>query len=203
MKVKVAQLCLTLCSPMDYTVHGILQARILEWVAVPFSTGSSQPRDWTQVSHIAGRFFTSWHTRKAQEYWIGSLSLLQQIFPIQESNQGLLHCRQIFTSWATRKVTDKIYWIYYLCFCIFTSWIHNYLHSKLQKPPLLHVRGICQLLLSHIVLWPLLTCETVFYFSPSKFFLFSAHHPHTFVILYFSSVYVLIVELYYSIISSC
>ena len=62
-KVKVAQSCPTL-SPMDYTVHGILQARILEWVAVPFSKGSSQPRDQTQVSCNAGRFFTSWATRK-------------------------------------------------------------------------------------------------------------------------------------------
>ena len=43
---------------MDYTVHGILQARILEWVDFPFSRGSSQSRDQTQVSHIAGRFFT-------------------------------------------------------------------------------------------------------------------------------------------------
>ena len=58
-KVKVAQLCPTLCDPMDYTVHGILQARILEWVAVPFSKGSSQPRDQTQVSHITGRLFTT------------------------------------------------------------------------------------------------------------------------------------------------
>ena len=58
-KVKVAQSCLTLWDPMDYTVHGILQARILKWVAVCFSKGSSQPRDWTQVSHIAGRFSTS------------------------------------------------------------------------------------------------------------------------------------------------
>ena len=45
-----------------WTVHGILQARILEWVAFPISRGSSQPRDQTQVSHIAGRFFTSWAT---------------------------------------------------------------------------------------------------------------------------------------------
>ena len=59
-KLKVAQSCLTLCDPMDYTVHGILQARILEWVAVPFSRGSSQLRDWTQLSWIAGRFLTSW-----------------------------------------------------------------------------------------------------------------------------------------------
>ena len=56
-KVKVAQSCPTLCDPMDYTVHGILQARILEWVALPSSSRSSQPRDRTQVSRIAGRFF--------------------------------------------------------------------------------------------------------------------------------------------------
>ena len=49
--------------PMVYTVHGILLARILEWIAFPFSRGSSQPRDQTQVSHTVGRFFTSWATR--------------------------------------------------------------------------------------------------------------------------------------------
>ena len=56
---------------MDYTVHGILQARIQEWVAFPFSRASLQPRDWTQVSRIAGGFFTRWATREAQEYWSG------------------------------------------------------------------------------------------------------------------------------------
>ena len=55
----------SLCDPMDSTVHGILQARILDWVAFPFSKGSSQPRDRTQVSHTAGRFFTSWATKEA------------------------------------------------------------------------------------------------------------------------------------------
>ena len=55
---KVTQLCPILCDPMDYTVHGILQARILEWVTFPISRGSSQPRDQTQVSCIAGGFFT-------------------------------------------------------------------------------------------------------------------------------------------------
>ena len=69
-KVKVAQLCLTLCDPMDWSlpgscVHGILQARILEWVAISFSRGSSRPRNWTQVSCTAGRFFTFWTTREA------------------------------------------------------------------------------------------------------------------------------------------
>ena len=54
--------------PMDYIVQGILQARILEWVAFPFSRGPFQPRDRTQVSHIAGKFFTSWATREAQLY---------------------------------------------------------------------------------------------------------------------------------------
>ena len=59
MKVKVSQSCPTLCEPMDYTVHGILQARILEWVAFPFSRGSSQPRNQTQVSLTASGFLTS------------------------------------------------------------------------------------------------------------------------------------------------
>ena len=50
---------------MNYTTHGILQAKILEWVAVPFSRGSSQPRNRTQVSCVAGRFFTNWAIREA------------------------------------------------------------------------------------------------------------------------------------------
>ena len=58
-KVKVTQSCPTLCHPMDYTVHGILQARILEWVAIPFSRGSSQPRDQTQVSALQVDSFNS------------------------------------------------------------------------------------------------------------------------------------------------
>ena len=71
--VSVAQSCPTLCNPIDYSlpgsfVHGILQAVILEWVAVPFSRGSSQPRDWTQVSRIAGEFFSSWTTWEAGMY---------------------------------------------------------------------------------------------------------------------------------------
>ena len=58
-KVKVTQSCPALCGPMECLVHGILQARILEWVAFAFSRGSSQPRDRTQFSCIAGGFFTS------------------------------------------------------------------------------------------------------------------------------------------------
>ena len=69
--MKVAQPCPTLCDPMDYIVRGILQARVPEWVAFPFSRGSSQVWDQTQVSLIAGGFFTSGATREAQEYWSG------------------------------------------------------------------------------------------------------------------------------------
>ena len=105
--VKVAQSCLTLCDPMDHTVHGILQARIPDWVIFPFSRESSQPRDWTQVCHIAGRFFTSWATREAQEYWSSSLSFLQQTFPTQELNQGLLYCRRILYQLSYQGSPDK------------------------------------------------------------------------------------------------
>jgi len=66
--MKVTQSCPTLWDPIDYTVHGILQARILEWVAFPFSRGSSKPRDRTQVSYIAGGFFTCWATREALSF---------------------------------------------------------------------------------------------------------------------------------------
>ena len=67
---------------MDYTVHGILQARILEWIAFPFSRGSSQPRDRTQVSHIAGRFFTNWATKEALKDFILQLIQLQVTMPM-------------------------------------------------------------------------------------------------------------------------
>ena len=66
---EVAQSCLTLCDPMDCSlpsssVHGIVQARILEWVAIFFSRGSSWPTDWSRVSSIEGRNFTVWATRQ-------------------------------------------------------------------------------------------------------------------------------------------
>ena len=72
--VLVIQSCLTLLNPMDCSlpgssIHGNLQARILEWVAIPFSRGSSWPRDWSWVSCIAGRFFTIWATRETWMYW--------------------------------------------------------------------------------------------------------------------------------------
>ena len=70
MKVLVAQLGLTICDstdcrPPDSSVHGILQARILEWAAIPFSNRSSQSRNQTWVSYVAGRFFIIWTTKEA------------------------------------------------------------------------------------------------------------------------------------------
>ena len=97
-KVKVAQSCPALCDPTNYSppdssVHGILQARILEWVAFLFSRGSSQPRDWTQVSCIAGRFFTSWaesRIYKIYEVYIYILFYyIYYLYPDAEKDWGL------------------------------------------------------------------------------------------------------------------
>ena len=74
---------------------GILQARIMEWVVTSSFRGSSQSRDRTQVSHIAGRFFTIWATREAQEYWRWKPIPSPWDLPTQELNRGLLRCRQI------------------------------------------------------------------------------------------------------------
>ena len=75
-----------------YTVH---EARILEWVLVPYSRGSSQPRDQTQVSHIQADSLPAEPQGKPKNTGMGSLSLLQRIFRTQESNRGLLRCRWI------------------------------------------------------------------------------------------------------------
>ena len=88
---------------MDYTVHRVLQARILEWVAFPFSRASSQPRDWTQVSLIAGGFLPAEPQGKPKNTGMGSLSLLQWIFMTQESNLASCISGGFFTSWATRE----------------------------------------------------------------------------------------------------
>ena len=87
---------------------GILPARILEWVAVPFSRGSSQPRDWTQVSCIAGGFFTDWATREAPKYlgWVAYPFSRGSSWP---RNQTRVSCiAGIFiTSWAIGKAQDR------------------------------------------------------------------------------------------------
>ena len=91
MKLKVTQSCLSLCNTMDYTVHGILQSRILEWVAVPFSRRSSQRRDQTRSPALQADSLPAEPPGKPKNTGVGSLSLLQQIFPTQESNWGLAY----------------------------------------------------------------------------------------------------------------
>ena len=95
MTMIVAQSCLTLCDPKDYTVHGILQARILDSVAIPFSKGSSQHRDQTLVSLIAVDSLPAEPKGKSKNTGVGSLSLLQRILPTQNLNRGFLHFRWI------------------------------------------------------------------------------------------------------------
>ena len=92
MAVTVAQLRPTLCNTMVYTVHGILQARILEWAAFPFFRGSGiEPRSPT----LQGDSLPVEIQGKPKNIEVGSLSLLQGIFPTQELNEGLLHYRWI------------------------------------------------------------------------------------------------------------
>ena len=110
-KANIAQLCPTLCDPMDYTIHGILQGRILEWVAIPFPGGSSQPRDWTQVSHIAGRFFTSWATREAQGAWWADWKSKHCHFEVSSS---LILCNKWTNSWSDCDVRWKVDFIQWL-----------------------------------------------------------------------------------------
>ena len=78
---------------MDYTFHGILQARILEWVVVPFSRGSSNPGIKPRSPALQVDSLPAEPPGKSKNTGVGSLSLLQQIFSTQESNRGLLHCR--------------------------------------------------------------------------------------------------------------
>jgi len=123
-----------LCNPMKYMVHGILRARIMEWAAFSFSQGSSKSRDRTQVSHSASRFFTSWAKGKPKNTGMGSLSLLQWIFPNQESNCGLLHCRQILyqlnTTWYlifySKVYTEslQLLWKVNIFIIFYTVWMH-------------------------------------------------------------------------------
>ena len=89
MKVKVTQSYPTLCNPMNYAVDGILQARILEWVAFPFSRWSPNPG-------IEARSATLWaDSLPAEPQGKSKNKFLQEIFPTQETNEGLLNCRWI------------------------------------------------------------------------------------------------------------
>ena len=122
------------CNPPDSSVHGILQARIQKWVAISSSRGSSWPRDWTQVSCIAGRFFSVWASRKAhfgaQELsnscWKWSMSFARfycAFFLNFPSNRFRLNCidRFVLGNVSKKEVTQspkkRIYWDRGVVFC--------------------------------------------------------------------------------------
>ena len=118
---EVAQSCPALCDPMDCSppgsfVHGILQARTLEWGAISFSRGSSRPRDRTQVSHIAGRFFNLWATREAHIKCLLLLSRFSRVWlgatPLTGAHQAspsMGFSRQEHWSWLPFPSTYKMY----------------------------------------------------------------------------------------------
>ena len=106
--------------------HGILQARILEWIAVLFSRGSSQPRDQTQVSYIAGGFFTSWATRENPRIpkWVAYLFSSRSSQPRNQTRVSFLAGR-FFTNWATWEAL-----------CISRLWIKQItLHNVIRPHP--------------------------------------------------------------------
>ena len=94
-KVKVIQSCPILCNPMDYTVHGILQVRILEWAAFPFSRGLPNPGIKLRSPVLQVDSLPAEPQGTPKNTGVGSQSLLQGIFLTQESNWDLLHCRRI------------------------------------------------------------------------------------------------------------
>ena len=112
------------CSPPGSSVHGILQARILEWVAISFSRGSSQTTDGTRVSWIAGRFFIVWASRGAYYYWfIMKATIQEQPNPIEEmQGQGT--------------VAGELPWLFWVHYPSRTS-----MCSPIQKPPKSHSLG--------------------------------------------------------------
>ena len=133
MKVKAAQSRLTLCNPMDYIVHGILQTRILEWGAIPFSRGSSQSTDWTQVSHTAGGSFTSWATKEVQ----GCINLYRQrgkvpqgrslcVIIIAKTMKTKVKVKETDTSWSQNwffPATQSRVWFFLVVIYRCESWI--------------------------------------------------------------------------------
>ena len=132
--MKVAQLCPILCDPI--TVHGILQARILKWIAVPFSRRSSQPKHRSQACRIAGGFFIIEPPGKPKNIGVGSLSLLQWIFLTQKSNRSLLHCRRILSQLSDQGsplIAYLMQFITYIC-----VWVHLYLSGPLKNLPAMH-----------------------------------------------------------------
>ena len=110
--MKVTQLCLTLWDCMDYTVHGITQTRILEWVSFPFSRGSSNPGIEPTSPKLQVDFLPAEPQGKLKNTGVSSLSL-QHIFSTQKLNTGLLHCRQFLNQLSHKGSSRILEWVAY------------------------------------------------------------------------------------------
>ena len=150
------------CSPPSSSVTGILQARKLEWVAMPSSREAFQPRDWTQVSHIAGGLFTVWVTREAQEY--GSRQPIPS--PGDLSNPRIEPgCPALQ---ADSLPAESLQWCPIICIPMHCSlpgsFVHEILHARiLEWVRHARLQGICptQELNLHLLL--LLHCRLILY----------------------------------------
>jgi len=126
--VLVAQLCPTLLWPMDcslpgFSVHGIFQARIQEWVAISFSRGSSPPRDPIQVSCTADRFFTNWATTEAPILWRRKWQPIPVSLPGKSYGQSSLAG---YSPWG-HKESDMTDWL-----SMYTRWLYNILSNATE-----------------------------------------------------------------------
>ena len=117
--MKVTQLCLTLCDPMDYKVHGILQARILKWVAFPFFRNLPNPGIKPRSPALQADFLPAEPQGKPKNTGVGSLFLLQQIFPPWNWTGVSCIAGRFFTKWAIRNICKHI-------------WIHTYILTILK-----------------------------------------------------------------------
>ena len=121
---EIARSCPTLCDPVDCSppgssVHGILQARILEWVAISFSRGSSQPRDQTQVSHVAGRRFILWATRVCSKSSPPS-------YPLHlTADKQKTYCFNVYNNFWIKKCVQETGGLQWVTFSLSSTWVKS------------------------------------------------------------------------------
>ena len=135
--MKIAQLCPTLFEPLGCrqsgsSIHGLLQARIVKWVAAPFSRRSSQSRDWTQVSCIAGEFFTIWATREAH-----SMTKRYRNSLLSTNTHSFLLPKSQYLPMSTLPLIQKPWKYYkfsvYYNFIFYKSYYRSGLHQSFDK----------------------------------------------------------------------
>ena len=179
-----------------YTVRGILQARILEWVAVPFSRGSSQPKVQIQVSRIAGRFFTSWARREGQEYWSGYPipSPVDLPDPGIEPGSPALQADSLPTELLGKPVCM------YACMCVYT-YIYTHVHTTCSV--YMHLGIFTLLFLANYAVMNIWTLGVSVSFR-IRFFIFSGSVPRSVIDgLYDNSIFYFLINFHNILCSDC